>query len=33
MTPNYKNSWILFVGVDAFKEGGGAVLEQIGADG
>jgi hypothetical protein len=33
MTPDYKNGWMLFVGVDASKEGGGAVLEQMGADG
>jgi hypothetical protein len=33
VTPDYTYGGMLFVGVDASKEGGGAVLEQIGADG
>jgi hypothetical protein len=33
MTPDYKTGGMIFVGVDASKEGGGAVLEQIGRDG
>jgi hypothetical protein len=33
VTPEYREGGTLFVGVDASKEGGGAVLEQIGRDG
>jgi hypothetical protein len=33
MSPDYKTGGMMFVGVDASKEGGGAVLEQIGRDG